>query len=468
MVRGRGATYVAAVLFAGSLGVFLVELWLCRWPAPRALSPTAAFLNAATYVSVALISGAALTWCFWLPSRRSFSLSLSLFTLTSAIGWIWVPSVVLLSWQRSIAAVPAATLAAVIMAYGLRKIMPAASSISPHILLAGKWRERELFADYLNTAPREMHGFIIAVCLYAGLFAWHRESLFAASFLLALCAFLLTWKLRGDSAYASGKAENRKHAALRLARASFTAVLITTGLLLLRLPHGAFSGATGAVARGRTSAGRRVPPQHEGADNPAFSGYERIILWPVPEQKKIVAPPPSRVLRTGFNSSKPATIRFDGSYWYFNPRGDGEGTRAHVARGSPLTVAIRSTNHMPLIMEAHQDLGAAIPLACCREMQVTIENSDNAPGTIAIGVLLTDSTALGKPTFYLGQETVASTEPSRFTVKSSPVPEVLHFPIPSHSKIQQFDEIRIIFFPDSERPYTGAKIAIKQFDLIPR
>jgi hypothetical protein len=119
-------------------------------------------------------------------------------------------------------------------------------------------------------------------------------------------------------------------------------------------------------------------------------------------------------------------------------------------------------------MEAHQALGAAIPLACCREMQVAIENSDNTPGVIAIGVLLTDSTSLGKPTFYLGQQTVVSTEPSRFTVKSSPVPEVLHFPIPSHATIEEFDEITLVFFPDSERPYTGAKIAIKQFDLVPR
>jgi hypothetical protein len=99
---------------------------------------------------------------------------------------------------------------------------------------------------------------------------------------------------------------------------------------------------------------------------------------------------------------------------------------------------------------------------------VAIENSDNAPGTIAIGVLLTDSTSLGKPTSYLGQQTVVSSEPRSFAVKSSPVSEVLHFPVPTHPKIEDFDEITIVFFPDSERPYTGAKIAIKQFDLIPR
>jgi len=470
MARSRGATYVAAVLVAGSLGTFLVELSLCRWPAPHPLSPTAAFFKAATCISIALLSGAAINRFLWFPSRMAPSVSLSLFTMASAIGWIWIPSVVLLSRQRSIAALPVAALAAATMASGLRKIMPAATRVRPNSSLPGQWKERELFAEYLNTAHREMHGFIIAVCLYGGLFAWHGKSLIVASFLLALCAFVLSWKLRGDAPHGSENRENRSRAALRLARATSTAVLVTMGLLLLGLPHGAFSGAMGISDSNRTPSGRRVPQQHKGTANPVsgLSGYERIILWPLPEKKKIVVPTPSKFLRAGLNTSKPMTIPFAGAYWYFQPRDNGVGTRAHVARGSPLTVNIRSTNHIPLIMEAHQALGAPIPLVCCREMQVTIENSDNAPGMIAIGALLTDSTSLGKPTFYLGQQTVISTEPSRFTVKSSPVPEVLHFPIPDHSRIEEFDEITIVFFPDSERPYTGAKIAIKQFDLVPR
>lgn len=470
MARSRGATYVAAVLVAGSLGTFLVELSLCRWPAPHPLSPTAAFFKAATCISIALLSGAAINRFLWFPSRMAPSVSLSLFTMASAIGWIWIPSVVLLSRQRSIAALPVAALAAAMMASGLRKIMPAATRVRPNSSLPGQGKERELFAEYLNTAHREMHGFIIAVCLYGGLFAWHGKSLIVASFLLALCAFVLSWKLRGDAPHGSENRENRSRAALRLARATSTAVLVTMGLLLLGLPHGAFSGAMGISDSNRTPSGRRVPQQHKGTANPVsgLSGYERIILWPLPEKKKIVVPTPSKFLRAGLNTSKPMTIPFAGAYWYFQPRDNGVGTRAHVARGSPLTVNIRSTNHIPLIMEAHQALGAPIPLVCCREMQVTIENSDNAPGMIAIGALLTDSTSLGKPTFYLGQQTVISTEPSRFTVKSSPVPEVLHFPIPDHSRIEEFDEITIVFFPDSERPYTGAKIAIKQFDLVPR
>jgi hypothetical protein len=398
------------------------------------------------------------------------SVSLSQFTIAGAIGWIWIPSVVLLSRQRSIAAVLLAALAAVTMASGLRKIMPAGTRARPHSLLPGQCKERELFAEYLNIAPREIHGFLIAVCLYGALFAWRGKLFLPSCCLIALSAFMLSWKLRGDDTHASGNQEDRSRAALRLLSATSIAILVTMGLLLLGLDHGAFSGSIGAYAGYRTPSGKRVPQQHKGTANPTsgISGYERIILWPLPETKRIVVPPPSRVLHAGFNTRKPTTIRFEGAYWYFQPRANGVGIRAHVARGSPLTVNIRSNNHVPLIMEAHQALGAAIPLACCREMQVTLENSDNTPGVIAIGVLLTDSTSLGKPTSYLGQQTVVSTEPDRFAVKSSPIPEVLHFPIPNHSRIEKFDEITIVFFPDSERPYTGAKIAIKQFDLVPR
>jgi hypothetical protein len=470
MARSRVATYVAAVLLAGALGTLLVELWLCEWPAPHPLSPTAALLKAVTYVSMAVLSGAAINRLLWFPPKLAPSVSLSTFTIASAIGWIWIPSLVLLSRQRSIAAFLLAALAAATMASRLSKIMPAAARVHPHSSLPGQWKERGLFAEYLNQAPRERHGFLIAVCLYAAFFAWRGKLFLPSSILIALGAFMLNWKLRADDTHVSGDRENPSRAVLRLGRAASTAVLVTAALLLLGLPHGAFSGAMGASAHNRTPSGRRVPPRYKGTANPVsgISGYERIILWPLPEKKKVAAPPPSKVLRAGLNISKPMTIRFDGAYWYFQPRGNGVGTRAHVARGSPLTVNIRSNNHIPLIMEAHQALGAPIPLACCRDMQVTIENSDNTPGLIAIGVLLTDSTSLGKPTSYLGQQTVVSTEPGRFAVKPSPIPEVLHFTIPSHSQIERFDEITLVFFPDAERPYTGAKIAIKQFDLIPR
>jgi hypothetical protein len=469
MAQSRAASYVAVLLIAGSLGAFAAEWLLWRWPASYPLSPTGAFRTALTYVSVAVLSGAANGRFFCRPSGRNFSVSFGRLIIASAIGWVWVPSVVLLSRQRSLAGVPIAAMAAVVMAGCVRKTVALQNSFPAHNVLHPEWKPRELFANFLDTSPREAGGFMIAVCLYAAFFALHRQWLCAASFLLAFCAFLLRWKLTADSAPEPGNAESRSDAVLRLARVASTAVLITTGLLLLRLPDGNLSGAMNAFASVRAYSGK-APGEHAVAGRPAtdFLGYRRIILWPFPEKKKVVVAVPSSTSPRGWDTSKPVTIPFDGSYWYFQPRGNTLGTRAHIAHGNPLTVDIRTTNYIPLIMEAHQSLGAAIPLACCREIRVTVENGDNAPGILALGVLLTDSTSLGKPTLYLDQRTVVSTEPGHFAIKSSPVPEVLSFPVPTHSRIQQFDEITVIFFPDTVRPYRGAKIAIKQFDLVPR
>ena len=112
MARSRGARYVAAVLVVAALGTLLVEWWLCDWPVPHSLSPKAAFFMAAIYVSTAVLSGAAMNRLLWFPPGVAPSVPLSLFTIASAIGWIWIPFVVLLSRQRSVAAVLLAALAA--------------------------------------------------------------------------------------------------------------------------------------------------------------------------------------------------------------------------------------------------------------------------------------------------------------------------------------------------------------------
>jgi hypothetical protein len=467
MGQSKAATYLAVMIGGSSLAVFLVESLLYQWHALHPLSPTAAFFMAAIHVLIAVLSGVATTCLFWFRSGIGSSVSLILFAIVSAIGWIWVPTIVLLSRHHSISAVPVAAIVAMVMASSVRKILPSLSGTTSANPLYKNGEPRKLFTALLDTHPREMDGWIIATCLYGELFALHRHSLCAGSFLAALGAFLLTWQLMSRGANARVNDGNRFHGS-RLAKATSIAVVITTGLLRSGFQRGTPLEGMEPSARGRGSSARRVVQQQTSVEKsvPDFRGYQRIILWPAAEKKNLVAPVLSRSPLSGFNTSKPLVIRFDGSYWYFQPRGKGRGAKAHVERGSPLTVDVRSTNYIPLVMEAHQSLAAAIPLKCCREIRVTIENYDNAPGVISLGVLLTDSTSLGKPTLYLDQETIVSTEPGQFTVKSLPAPEVLSFAVPAGPKIQRFDEITVIFFPGTERPNRGAKIAIKQFDLI--
>jgi hypothetical protein len=385
----------------------------------------------------------------------------------NAIGWIWVPTVVLLSRHSSIAAIPVTTTVAAVMAISIRKALPPLANTTSANLMNASEERAELFAAFLETRPREMDGWVVAACFYGGLFALQKNSFCIASFLVAIGVFLLTWQLMSGVTNVWANKAARRQAVSRLAMAAAIAVVTTAGLLV--------SGFQRVVPPEKSdpsvhaSSGRQAAQQQKSAEKPVpdTRGYQRIILWPEVEKKK-VAPVLSRAPLSNFNPTKPLAIPFDGSYWYFQPRSNGRGTRAHVERGSPMTVDVRSSNYIPLVMEAHQSLAAAIPLACCREIRVTIANYDNAPGIIALGVLLTDSASLEKPTLYLDQKTIVSTEPGQFTVKSSPVTEMLSFAVPGNAKIKRFDEITGIFFQDTERPNKGAKVAIKQFVLIRR
>ena len=222
MASRRPARYLAVLLVVGSLAVFLVEGLLCRWPPPHPLSATEAILTAISYVFCAVLSGALITRCFWYPSRLASSASLTLFTIASAVGWSWIPCVVLLSRQRSILAVPVAMMVAVAMATGLRRVVASSSEAPSRTLLKGESGPPEMFAEFLSNHPRERYGPIIAVCLYAALFALHRNAFSSACFLVALCAFLLTWKLRSDSDDGFVYRESRLNAGLRLARIAAT------------------------------------------------------------------------------------------------------------------------------------------------------------------------------------------------------------------------------------------------------
>ena len=119
-------------------------------------------------------------------------------------------------------------------------------------------------------------------------------------------------------------------------------------------------------------------------------------------------------------------------------------------------------------MEAHQQLGAPLSLACCREIQVTIRNGDNRRGGVLLDMVLTDSSQPGKPSQILDPQPVLSSLPGRFALKAAPQEETLSFAIPENGKLQNFDEITVLFLPDPERAALGSKIAIHQFMLIPR
>ena len=69
---------------------------------------------------------------------------------------------------------------------------------------------------------------------------------------------------------------------------------------------------------------------------------------------------------------------------------------------------------------------------------------------------------------YLGQQPVLSTEPDHFFVKKSPAYETLRFSVPPDAPLRKFNEITVMFLPDIEHMFVAPKIAIQQFELLPR
>jgi hypothetical protein len=116
-------------------------------------------------------------------------------------------------------------------------------------------------------------------------------------------------------------------------------------------------------------------------------------------------------------------------------------------------------------MEAHQNLGKLIDLACCREIRIEIQNADRYPGTVSMELVLENSREGQKGQVSLGSAPVTST-PSGPT--GEPMKETLTFPIPSRTPIRQFDELTIRFPRMKNRIARSAKIAIQRFVLIPR
>jgi len=277
----------------------------------------------------------------------------------------------------------------------------------------------------------------------------------------ALCALLLVggvWAFGWRAAEASGaKSGAREHFPGLMGAVAALALLLAASLTT-PWRTGAVQGAGDAVA-GRNSGGPRP------AEDSSWVG---VILWPkMPRAVKVVAPPPLERAAAIESMRRPLVIPFEGAYWYFRSPAKGPGARAHIARGSPAAVDIHSSDWHPLIMEAHQALGAPIDLRCCGELDLVIENHDNRPGRIGIAVNLIDTSSGGVASEDLGARPVVSSEPGEFSLNRPPVEETLRYAIPADASLARFNEIEVVFLPAAERSLGGVQIAIREFRLLP-
>jgi hypothetical protein len=465
-------SFLRFLLIAGLINTLIASVMLCRLPDAHAPSLLGLLLRATLYVGIAALAGIAGMWWYWRRPSSPFSsqslVPFRLVALSSATGWVWVPAVLLFSGQDSPAAAMIAGLGALILAVGLRRVLPTALLAPTHNAEAVDLAHSELFVDVLRVPTREFRGYTIAACIYATGIAYAVHENLTASIPAALCTFLFAWHISSPQAYKSQGAESNRKAERHLVYVALPAICVTAIALLFGVAsrnraesNSASSDATRATAG--ENAKRNGKPVKGSF---ALDGYESIVLWPEPPKKQIIVPKP--LVPRDLHLTKPLVIRFNGAYWYFQPPSLKPGPHAHVQHGSPLAADIHSTTFIPLTMEAHQSLPTPLRLSCCKAMEVEIENRDNRPGALSVALLLRDTTSRNKSALYLGQQPIASSQAGHFAVKSMPVTETLHFAIPARATISRFDEITIVMMEEMTRLDKGSRVAVDQFELEPR
>ena len=439
--------------FVGFLAAGTLSVLFCKLPPLRSLTPIALLFTATKYVLIALLAGVAGIWLFRISFSKALQLQGKGLVRYAAAGWLLVPGILLFFRQNSLWMVALATICGAVSAISLRAALPAD-------LPVGFAPQAALFSEPLRSERRPWLAIALSLGIFFAFFAMQRGLLWSASFLSGTCIAVFLWQL--TSTYKED-APQKKDSAPRLAALTLFAILVTAFALLprLRQQHFAGSNINEAPSHARTSASMA-----QQKDDPF--GYRGIILWTEPPRKKELTPIPRPSFLQAGSKANPLIIPFHGAYWYFQQPYAGPGTKAHVAYGSPIAVTIHATDWLPLLMEAHQHLDTSMEIACCREMEVTIQNGDNHPGTINLGVVLTDTTSAGKPSQNLGTQPVVSSLSDHFSIKPSPIVETLRFPIPAQAAISRFNEITVIFMPTYERSKIGAKIAVQQFEFTPR
>ena len=462
--------FLVFVVIAGLINAMIAAFMLGNLPELHDPGLGALFGTALMFVLVGTLAGVGGSWLYWenpaSPFRERPPLPFSLYALACSAGWLWVPAMILFQNQLSAAGAFVAMVGAMLLASSLRSVTrPIFGATQERAPISPFADGAELFAESAYSSQIEAQGYAIAIGLYLAAAALVTHSYYTGTALLSGSAFLFAWKRNESADDAPSSRQLYAKAILRILLVAIPAISVTLWALLDGVAHRHSAMSVPAISADKNGRGKSLSK----TAGLSIDGYESVILWPYPEKKQIVPPPPplrNKLLAPG--TTQPLVIRFTGPYWFVQPPHSQPGPKAHKANGTPLGVNISSVDSTPLVMQAHQYLARPIPTTRCREIQIEIENFENRKGLISIALLLTDGSVLRKPTLYLGQQTIASSEPWKFTVKQAPVFETLRFSVPENPRIRRFDELTVMVLPDIEHEFIAPKIAVQQFQLDPR
>jgi hypothetical protein len=309
-----------------------------------------------------------------------------------------------------------------------------------------------------------LKGFVSALvasfCVQTAVFAGYCHYPAVAAALWIVAAVLIF-----QSAKAAGGGVRRR--TRRRLRDALATIILVSGLLrflILQLPFGGGDKYALPPLKKAANSANEKAGSTTSIDN--SGDYTGIILLPEHEQHvTLVAPLPSMPIDLfDARHQKPLTIPFYGAYWFFKLPDSQPPPNSYRMHGTPSEMTFFAPDSRPLIMEAHQNLGKLINLACCREIRIEIRNADHYPGTVSVELMLTNTREGHEGSISLGSEPVTSAPGDL----DPPMKEALTFPIPSRTSIQQFDELTIRFPRRRTRIFRSAKVAIERFVLVPR
>jgi hypothetical protein len=315
---------------------------------------------------------------------------------------------------------------------------------------------------------------IAAVTMESGLAAALVDYDALAGLLFAIGAIFFVWRYPANSTKAKANITDNEQPAMRrgLAWRLAIVVLLTGAALLPYLKYKGFGGM-GAFLHANRPSLPAVQAKESQLRPHAGGHYSGVVLYlPQKPKEKIVAPAPTKVNAFGPAHGKPMVIPFDGVYWYFQPPDERPEADAHVVHGDPIKTGVHSTEYLPLLMEAHQELGSSMAMDCCRTLRVVLRNGDNLRGMIFLEVILKDTISKRHSTMSLGSLYLRSSEGGTSNAavarpEGHSVEETLSYPIPESARGRRFNEITVVFQPAQERSLVGARVAIEQFVFEP-
>ena len=427
---------------------------------PHATSWIIICLQSIVLLTLTAAAGAAGIFVSWFFLRTKPSFSFASLARKVGLGWIFLPCIILLYRRQSPWMFAVLAITAIAIAFNIRRLLPALPERPQTKVRSPHSPDLPFLYGLPGPDSRPLRAFFLALCLEGALISAIAEYLFLSAILLSLSLSLLVWRWSAFDTTATRRFANKPSSTLLYALAFFLTVLV----LIPPVPAG---------ARGAFGPGNRPNHQPTFAHGPtsadiAGNDYFSIILSSPPVKKQPLPPIPRPDSFATRGVAKPLTIPFDGQYWYFKAPSVRPGPHAHLARGKSTDVAIQSSDLAPLLMEAHQNLDKPIDPACCSEIEVAITNADTRPGTISLGLMVTDSISPDRQSRNLGNRIIHSSEPASIPLDRKPVEETLRFSIPRSSTNHRFNEITVIYLPAPERARGGAKVSVQSFTLIPR